>query len=122
MTPSFLALRRAELVEAAPRARSARIRSAQAAAWMAHGGTEHYEGIGESLVELGEALTAAAKQPDNDGKINWRRRSSATSAARWPGGPTTPWPTSPYPTRTSEKCGPRRWPQFLAKAVPAGTR
>ncbi|GAB2990623.1 hypothetical protein GCM10023080_065440 [Streptomyces pseudoechinosporeus] len=58
-----------DLVEAAPRARSARIRSAQAAAWMAHGGTKHYEGIGDSLTELGEALTAAAKQPDNDGKI-----------------------------------------------------
>jgi Zn-dependent protease with chaperone function len=59
-----------ELLDGAPEARTARIRSAQAAAWLAHGGLDHYEAIGKSIRELGDALVAAGKQkPGANGQV-----------------------------------------------------
>ncbi|MFI8192403.1 M48 family metalloprotease [Streptomyces sp. NPDC085946] len=59
-----------DLVDAAPRARSEKIRVWQALAWLGHGGLEHSRAIGEAAGDLGDALTAAGEQrPGEDGRV-----------------------------------------------------
>ncbi|MFH8659121.1 M48 family metalloprotease [Streptomyces afghaniensis] len=57
-----------DLVEAAPRARSARIRAWQALAWLAHGGLDHFAAINRSAGRFSEALLAAMEKPGPNGE------------------------------------------------------
>jgi Zn-dependent protease with chaperone function len=63
-----------DLVDAAPRARSARVRAVQAGAWLGHGGLDHFGAINKSVKDFGNALLAAAKKPGPNGKVSVEKK------------------------------------------------
>ncbi|MEU1933166.1 M48 family metalloprotease [Streptomyces coeruleorubidus] len=62
------------VTDAAPRARSAKIRAWQALAWLMHGGLDHFGAINKSAGEFSDALLAAMEKPGPNGEARVEKK------------------------------------------------